>query len=178
MAEASTGDVAQPGAAQARSVSVLAKGDVGGYVLVPLSNASYVAELAEAVIPKLGLVTTPNYVQLTKLDGTPLVSDRTLAAEGVADGTRIIATVVAPPPPATTAVAAPARPVSPVLDSNAVSDRLHDLSAHEVQLFLYKKEFAEFRRKLKVNALNDSDVNSIKIKLSMLVQTSTRQIEH
>jgi hypothetical protein len=41
-------------------------------------------------------------VTLTKLDDTVLASDRTLAAEGVTDGTHIIATVLAPPPSATT----------------------------------------------------------------------------
>jgi hypothetical protein len=102
MAEASTGGVAQPGEAQAPTIKVFAKrvGALSFAKLIIRPDAD-VADLAEAVIAKLTLNASADLVVLKKEDGTVLVSGRTLAAEGVADGTRTIATVVAPPPSAT-----------------------------------------------------------------------------
>lgn len=61
MADRTPGATApQPGEAQASTIRVLVKVETGNFVVVQTSGASFVAEVVEAAIPKLGLAATPN----------------------------------------------------------------------------------------------------------------------
>jgi hypothetical protein len=172
MLTARTGVPAQPGGAQAQDIEVLVLREKGARpAAISISSSARVARLAKFARDELDLKVPSDYVELKKLDGTVLVSDRALAAEGVEDGTHIIATVMAPPQPATTGTAAA---LSQTVSAAAVSTRLPSLSAHEVELFLYKPEFEEFRRKLIDNNLKERDVPTITRRLRTVVETSTR----
>jgi hypothetical protein len=111
MSTASTGVPAQSGGAQAPSLRVLVLRDRGARpVVVNLSPSDFVAQLAKAARDGLELKVPADYVVLKlAVDDHELDSNVTLAAAGVVDGTRVIATAVAPPQPATTAAAGASR---------------------------------------------------------------------
>lgn len=55
-----------------------------------------------------------------------------------------------------------------------MSARLPDLTAHEVELFIVKPQFDEFRRKLLLGSLTERDNLAIKLRMRSVVETSTR----
>jgi hypothetical protein len=60
------------------------------------------------------------------------------------------------------------------LDAATVSARLGGLSAHEVDLFLFKSQFDEYRQKLARGALSQRDILAIQLRMRNMVETSTR----
>lgn len=60
------------------------------------------------------------------------------------------------------------------LDASAVATRLPDLTPHEVELFLVKAQFDDFRRMLQRGSLRECDVAAIKLRMRNIVETSTR----
>jgi hypothetical protein len=107
MSTASTGVPAQLGGAQAQDIEVLVLRENGERpVAISISSSARVARLAKFAHDELRFDVPTDYVALKLADGDHVLDPfATLAGAGVVDGTRVIATVVAPPQPATTAAA-------------------------------------------------------------------------
>jgi hypothetical protein len=104
MSTASTGVPAQPGGAQAQDIEVLVLRENGKRpVAISISSSARVARLAKFARDDLRFDVPADYVELKMADGGHVLNPfATLAEVGVTDGTRLVATVVAPPQPATT----------------------------------------------------------------------------